>query len=1201
VAISPVWAQGTNLAEVDRRLLEDLGATLCVPASHVGHPAVARFWNLNAGFVEAFRRAGLEIEVAAPDEIGKWVAGRLEAVEIASYLDLWAVSSRHQYGSPANAFLLKAARVADPDPWRDSLRASVGQEDGYKVLLRASDDQQKLDELPSASSILLARLLVSELDDQVRASRVLHRARVRHPEDGLVAIELALRAGAEHPIQENPATWPQGEELVQLLKDAVATRPWSGYVRIMQGDALWRMNRFDEAVAVYREAIRIHPGLSTALTRVGKALWELNRRDEAIAAHREAVKTAPDDPVAHSFLGAGLLLSGRYDEAVVELRESIRLEPNEVQSHALLGDALWSQGNRHEAIDQWARVIAEYEVGRSGPELAGSILKKLVDRVAGLRDTIRMKPDDVEAHRLLGRLLGLQTAGFPRDENDGRLYSSPQPRSNEEELRIKEGVRERQRLVDESIVEMRTVIRLNPTEVKYRIDLGYTELDRDRRDEALKIFREAIRIRPDDPETHIALFDALTRSSDLLGEPKPIPDEAVKEYCAVIRLVAGEPPLSGRLEAFIEYRPGPFRIRSQLDEVVSAYRDVARVKPGDSRLQENLGDVLMRHWDNFRDRAQLVEAVSAYREAARGKPGDSRLQMALGHALMEHWREFRDPVRLDEAVSAYREVVQRDPENMYFVISLVKSLVEQGKLDEAIKVFREGRRRVSFVKGQGFESFELGLCKTLVERGKVQEAINLLRERARRFPGEADVQTQLGDSLARLGKLDEAETAYREAIQIATEKKESGGNKERSAAARNGLGEILWKKGLRDQALSEFIRVKNARDVFGPESKRALENLEAAVVELRASTQLRPNDSTLYYQLGRSLEATLKKFGGEDFLFQEGRNTILAEELKARFQVVPAFRKAIQLDPKNYEAHESLGYALLDQGKKAEAEKELRAVIRLKPDSFDAHMMLSLCVQEEPAIKALRAARDLKPHDRAACNWLVSALGRIGRVDEAIAVCRDYLRAEPYDLIIHYNLAMTLQDRGDLDGALAEFRLDGECRQASDGGRRYGEQIEAEEIQRLKRMIAARVRIPAIIKGTDRGKDPNETLELAQMCHSMRFYAAATRLYVDAFSATKGHYDYEADRQFFKAVRCAVLAGCSQGLDDPPPDAGTREGFRRQALAWLKLKSASTSSGDEAARWKGEPDLAGVRDPEGLAKLPETERAEWKEFWATLK
>ena len=34
--------------------------------------------------------------------------------------------------------------------------------------------------------------------------------------------------------------------------------------------------------------------------------------------------------------------------------------------------------------------------------------------------------------------------------------------------------------------------------------------------------------------------------------------------------------------------------------------------------------------------------------------------------------------------------------------------------------------------------------------------------------------------------------------------------------------------------------------------------------------------------------------------------------------------------------------------------------------------------------------------------------------------------------------------------------------------------------------------------------------------------------------------------------------------------------------------------------WQADPDLAGVRDADALAKLPEAERAAWRSLWAEV-
>ena len=77
-------------------------------------------------------------------------------------------------------------------------------------------------------------------------------------------------------------------------------------------------------------------------------------------------------------------------------------------------------------------------------------------------------------------------------------------------------------------------------------------------------------------------------------------------------------------------------------------------------------------------------------------------------------------------------------------------------------------------------------------------------------------------------------------------------------------------------------------------------------------------------------------------------------------------------------------------------------------------------------------------------------------------------------------------------------------------------------------------------------------------------------------------------------------------------DAEERARWRAQALEWLRADLAACvahldgSPGGTAARgalqgWRREAALAGVRDPEGLAKLPEAERGDWLRLWAEVE
>jgi hypothetical protein len=96
-------------------------------------------------------------------------------------------------------------------------------------------------------------------------------------------------------------------------------------------------------------------------------------------------------------------------------------------------------------------------------------------------------------------------------------------------------------------------------------------------------------------------------------------------------------------------------------------------------------------------------------------------------------------------------------------------------------------------------------------------------------------------------------------------------------------------------------------------------------------------------------------------------------------------------------------------------------------------------------------------------------------------------------------------------------------------------------------------------------------------------------------------------------IVCAGLARGGRGKDVPQLDASERARWRKQALDWLRADLAfwadaldkspdGRSPAQGALRgWRSERALAGVREPEELAKLPESERADCTRFWAAVE
>ena len=133
------------------------------------------------------------------------------------------------------------------------------------------------------------------------------------------------------------------------------------------------------------------------------------------------------------------------------------------------------------------------------------------------------------------------------------------------------------------------------------------------------------------------------------------------------------------------------------------------------------------------------------------------------------------------------------------------------------------------------------------------------------------------------------------------------------------------------------------------------------------------------------------------------------------------------------------------------------------------------------------------------------------------------------------------------------------------------------------------------------------------MCYDRQCHAAAARFWAEALEADPKLGDDRQARHRYNAACAAALAAAGQGKDDPPPDDAAKAKLRRQALDWLKAELAAWTklleSGPPQARpaivqtlshWKQDTDLAGIRDAEALAKLPEDEQKAWRTLWADV-
>lgn len=511
----------------------------------------------------------------------------------------------------------------------------------------------------------------------------------------------------------------------------------------------------------------------------------------------------------------------------------------------------------------------------------------------------------------------------------------------------------------------------------------------------------------------------------------------------------------------------------------------------------------------------------------------------------------------DAAIAVLRAAQQRFPDDLWINLDLGDALVlrQPSNPTEALRFF-------SIANALRPElPLHVNLSFLLMQQGDWDGVILVSQKAVEHQPDSAEAHNNLGIGLARKGHREKAEAAYRKAIAL----------KPDLANAHFNLALALDRCGKSDEALAEF----------------------------QEATHLQPNDAHFHYEMGNALErrqqldAALAAFD-KTLALQPGhaaahsqRGNLLME--KGRLDdALAALDQAIRADPTLDIAHSNRGKALLLQARRERAQG--------RPERAEVLM--------ERAIAAFSRAVDLNPRSAPNQYNLASGLQGLADFPGAIAAYREAIRLDPNLAEAHCNLHTLLQEQGQFAEALTEIEQGHRLGSARSNWRYHS----ADWLQVAQRFVTLDARLPSILAGSAQPATVREQLEYADLCRRKGLNAAAARLYGGAFTAEP----LLATPSRYQAACAAAMAGTGRGSDALRADSAEARQLRQQALDWLRADLARwTDRLDQAPdgrstarsvlqRWRREKALAGIREPEELAQLPESERANYIRFWADV-
>ena len=154
--------------------------------------------------------------------------------------------------------------------------------------------------------------------------------------------------------------------------------------------------------------------------------------------------------------------------------------------------------------------------------------------------------------------------------------------------------------------------------------------------------------------------------------------------------------------------------------------------------------------------------------------------------------------------------------------------------------------------------------------------------------------------------------------------------------------------------------------------------------------------------------------------------------------------------------------------------------------------------------------------------------------------------------------------------------------------------------------------LPAFLAGTYQPADQCERLAFVGAGEFNGLTRASARLYADAF-ATEPSLANDPERgRRYRAACMAASAGCGRGKDASNLNDEERARLRDQARLWLRAEvaawgkkidsapAAKESAENALKQWLTDPDLAGLREPDLLDKLPVAESLACRELWREI-
>lgn len=292
-------------------------------------------------------------------------------------------------------------------------------------------------------------------------------------------------------------------------------------------------------------------------------------------------------------------------------------------------------------------------------------------------------------------------------------------------------------------------------------------------DKAIKEYRKAIHLSPDNPEAYNNVGVSYKKKGDF--------KKAETAFKQAGKLAPDRPDISYNLGNL-------FKLSGDLESAESWYKKSLEQDPSFIKAYNNLGTIFELSKDyekaeeiyrrglsmdknnatlhynlgiTFQDRGQLDEAKTQYEESLKYRPGWTPSLGNLGEVLQNQGA-------LEEAEKKFEQLLNKEPENVRAINNMGTIHAKKGDEEKARQYFKK-----ALVRDPSYKTATLNLQQLYMKQNSLQEALEELNKQVTYHPSDMQIRLQIGDILTKQERYKEAEKVYNHVIERQTDNLEA--------------------------------------------------------------------------------------------------------------------------------------------------------------------------------------------------------------------------------------------------------------------------------------------------------------------------------------------------------------------------------------------------------------------------------------------